>query len=239
MEKIINYENLRNFAYSNDKSIESEIKGIVLNFVGLGGVTIHNEDLGDALEYAKKGIIFVIPYYNPWCWMNRQTVNFVDEIIAVLCEKYNLNEKSVKIVSTGRSMGGLCALVYSAYAKIPPCACVTNCPVCDLPYHFTERPDLPRTLYSAFGEYEGTMEQALQSASPLHLVEKLPSVPYTIFHCERDKAVDLKMHSMKFVEKAKASHQIVLKTVPLRGHCDLSDEMKVEYKNAILKAFLD
>lgn len=165
MEKIINYENLRNFAYSNDKCITGGIKGIVLNFIGLNGVAIYNTDPGDALEFAENGILYVIPYYNPWCWMNDQTVKYVNEIIDILCKKYALNKTTVKIVSTGRSMGGLCALVYCAYAKITPCACVTNCPVCDLLHHFTERPDLPRTLYSAFGRYEGTLESALQSAS--------------------------------------------------------------------------
>ena len=98
MEKIINYENLRNFAYSNDKLVKGDIKGIVLEFCGLGNMTMHNVDPGDAIEYAEKGIIYVVPYYNPWCWMNQQTVAYVDEIIAVICEKYHLDE-TVKIVS--------------------------------------------------------------------------------------------------------------------------------------------
>ena len=235
MEKIINYENLRNFAYSNDKIIKGDIRGIVLNFYGLGGMTIYDFDLGDAKEYAEKGIIYVIPYYNPWCWMNQQTVEYVDEIVEVICKKYNL-DKSVKIVSTGGSMGGLSALVYCAYAKITPCACITNCPVCDLVYHYTERPDLPRTLYSAFGTYEGAMEEALKSCSPLHLVEKMPNISYTVFHCEEDKAVNLQKHSLRFVEKMKKAHRIVLKNVPLRGHCDLSAEARVEYKNCIINS---
>ena len=237
MEKIINYQNLRNFTYSNDKSIKGEIKGIVLNFVGLNGIKIYNNDPGEALEFAEKGIIYLTPYYNPWCWMNRQAVSYVDEIIEVLCGQYALNKTMVKIVSTGGSMGGLSALVYCAYAKITPCSCVTNCPVCDLLYHFTERPDLPRTLYSAFGEYEGTMEDALQSASPLHLVSKMPNIPYTIFHCEQDMSVNLEKHSERFVAEMKKEHQIMLELVPWRGHCDLSAEMQLEYKNTILKAF--
>ena len=134
-------------------------------------------------------------------------------------------------------MGGLSALVYCAYAKITPCACITNCPVCDLVYHYTERPDLPRTLYSAFFDYEGNMEDALKSCSPFHLAEKLPKIPYTVFHCEEDKAVNLEKHSMRFVEEMqKAEHSIVLNKIPFRGHCDLSAEARVEYKNAIIKS---
>jgi len=233
MEKIINYENLRSFAYSNDKIIVGDIKGIVLNFYGLGNTKVYGDDPGEAFEYAEKGLVYLIPYYNPWCWMNKQTVEYVDEIVEVICEKYNLDE-SVKVISTGGSMGGLSALVYCAYAKITPCACVTNCPVCDLVYHYTERPDLPRTLYSAFGEYEGTMEDALKSCSPFHLVDKLPNIPYTIFHCEKDHAVNLEHHSKKFVDAMQLTHEIELKTVPFRGHCDLSAEARVEYTNAIM-----
>ena len=103
--------------------------------------------------------------------------------------------------------------------------------------NFTERPDLPRTLYSAFGEYEGTMNEALQTCSPFHLVAKMPDIPYTIFHCEADKAVNLEKHSVRFVKKMKESHRIVLKTVPLRGHCDLSPKMALEYYQTIENCF--
>ncbi|MBQ3235699.1 MAG: prolyl oligopeptidase family serine peptidase [Clostridia bacterium] len=236
MEKIITYETLRNFAYSNDHLIKGEIKGIVLSFFGLGGMYMHADDLGDAIEYAEKGIIYVIPYYNPWSWMNRQAVAFTDEIVSVLLEKYNLNGK-VKVASTGASMGGLSALVYCAYAKITPCACVTNCPVCDLPYHFTERTDLPRTLYSAFGEYDGDLLSAMRSCSPIHLIDKMPNIKYVIFHCEEDKAVNIRKHSDVFVQKMKAERDIDYKVVPLRGHGDLSAQAKFEYNQAILSVF--
>ena len=234
MEKIITYENLRQFAYSNDKSIVGDIKGIVLSFVGLGGTKMYGaEDPGDAAECAARGIVYIIPYYNPWSWMNRQTVAFVDEIVDVIREHYGLDE-SVKVVSSGGSMGGQCALVYCAYARITPCACVVSCPVCDLAYHFTERNDLPRTLYSALGTYEGTMEEALKSASPVHLVDRMPQIPYTIFHCEADRSVNLEKHSEVFVRAMQPTHDITLHRVPLRGHCDLSATARVAYINTII-----
>lgn len=235
MEKIITYDTLRNYAYSNDKLIETPIKGIVLNFYGLGTAIIHNDDPGDAIDFAKQGIIYVIPYSNPWAWMNKQTVAFVDEIIAVLCEKYKLSS-SVKIVSSGGSMGGLSALVYCRYAKITPCACVADCPVCDLPFHFSERDDLPRTLYSAFGCYTESLTDALKSSSPLHLVDTMPHIPYTIFHCTGDKMVDFELHSKRFVDAMKPTHDITFHIVPFRGHCDLSASAKVEYNNTIINA---
>ena len=93
MEKIINYENLRSFAYSNDKLIKGEIKGIVVDFFGLGGMSMYNDDSGVALEYAEKNILFLVPYYNPWSWMNAQAVAYTDEIIDVLFEKFDPQQR--------------------------------------------------------------------------------------------------------------------------------------------------
>jgi len=236
MEKIITLENLRNFAYCNNHICKKPIRGIVIFFVGLGGMNTFDENTEDGRKYAEDGILYLWPYINPWAWMNRQTVSLVDEMVDVLMEAYGLPE-TTPIISTGGSMGGQCALVYTSQAKRTPAACVANCPVCDLSYHYTERPDLPRTLYSAFGQYEGTMEEALESASPLHLVEKMPtSASYYIFHCEEDEAVNKQLHSDRFVEKMKAEHTVSYFAVPGRGHCDLGEEMGKKYRECIMKA---
>ena len=134
MEKIITYETLRRFAYSNDHLIKGEIKGIVLYFCGLGNVTIHDKDPGDAMELAQKGIVFVAPYCNPWAWMNKQAVSYTDEILDVLFEKYNLPENT-RVVSSGGSMGGQSALVYTKYAKRTPVACILCVNECALSAH--------------------------------------------------------------------------------------------------------
>ena len=236
MEKIITIENLRDFAYCNDKICKRPIKGIVLSFFGLGGCTMFGDETEDGKKYGEKGIILLVPYQNPWAWMNRQTVDFTDELIDVLVKAYNLPE-NIPIVSTGGSMGGLSALVYTAYAARTPVSCVANCPVCDLPYHYTERPDLPRTLYSAFGTYECTLEAALRSASPIHLVDKLPAdTEYFIFHCEEDKAVNKQMHSDRFVSELGKSHTVSYYAVPERGHCDLTEEMRSLFTECVVNS---
>jgi dipeptidyl aminopeptidase/acylaminoacyl peptidase len=197
-----------------------------------------NADPADALELAEKGIIYVIPYYNPWAWMNEQAVDFVDEIAQVLCEHYSL--EAPKIVSTGFSMGGYSALIYCLFAKITPCACVANCPVCDLVYHFDEREDLPRTFYSAFGACEGEMRDILASRSPYHQAAAMPDIPYTIFHCEKDTAVNIDLHTVKFVNAMnECGKSVSLIRVPHRGHIDLSATARVQYREAILKALED
>ena len=53
MEKIINYENLRSFAYVSDKICAKPIKGIVVDLFGLGDMTMFWEDPDIAEECAK------------------------------------------------------------------------------------------------------------------------------------------------------------------------------------------
>ena len=236
MEKIITYENLRSFAYVNEAAVSGPIRGIALSFFGLGGMAMYDEDTELGRILGEKGILLIVPYNNPWAWMNRQCVAYVDEIVDVVMEHYALQE-DIPVISTGGSMGGLAALVYTRYAKRTPKACVANCPVCDLPYHFTERPDLPRTLYSAFFDYEGTMQQAMEATSPLHLADSMPgSVRYTIFHCTEDQAVNKEMHSDRFVEKLQKNHEVEYIAVPGRGHCDLTEEMWAVFRGRIIEA---
>ena len=185
-----------------------------------------HEDTEDGIRYAGEGILYVVPYQNPWAWQNAQNIAYTDEILDVLFEACQLPE-NLPVVSTGGSMGGLSALVYMVYAKRTPVACVANCPVCDLPYHYTERNDLPRTLYSAFYHYPGRMEDALKSASPIHLVDRMPEKSqYFIFHCEEDQAVNKEKHSDRFVAQMVKNHEIRYYTVPGRGHCDLTEPMR-------------
>ena len=236
MEKIMTYDNLKSFAYVNDTVCEKPVKGIVLHFSGLGNQKRYPTDSIEGEFYGQHGLLYVVPHHNPWCWMNRQAVDYVDEIIDVLVQKYELGD-DVKIISTGGSMGGQGALTYTAYAKRTPSACITNCPVCDVVFHYTERDDLPRTLYSAVYGIEGTLEDGLKSLSPLHLVDKMPKIPYRIFHCEKDNAVNIHSHSEKFVEAmCAAGHDIEMYRVPDRGHCDLTLDAKKQYADAIVAA---
>ena len=238
MERIINMDNLRNFAYCNNQICKKPIKGLAVSFFGLGGAAMFSEETEEGIRLAAEGILCVVPYQNPWSWQNKQNVSYTDEIIDVLFKAYDLPD-DLPVVSTGGSMGGLAALVYMAYAKRTPVACVANCPVCDLPYHFTERPDLPRTLYSAFYNYDCSFQEALESASPLHLVDKMPKESdYYIFHCEEDKAVNKQKHSDRFVEMLKEQHSVHYYAVPERGHCNLTDEMQNLYNMHIIKSIV-
>ena len=228
MERIITWENLRRFAYSNDALVTGKPRGVILEFMGLGGAKIYDEDPEYAAALAQKRILFLIPYLNPWNWMNAQAVAYTDELLDVLRARYGAD---LPVVSPGGSMGGLCALVYTRYAARTPVACAANCPVCDLPYHYTERPDLPRTLLSAFAaDGAATLEEAMRKRSPLHLAGEMPDIPYMVCHCEEDRAVNLRMHSERFVAAMRPAHRITFRTVPGRGHCDLDEAALAAYR---------
>lgn len=231
MKKVITAENVRLFAYVNDAICTRPIKGIVVAFMGLGGQDRFDEDTELGKKMAAQGMLYVIPYLNPWAWMNPQSVQIADEIVEAVLERCGVED--IPFVSVGGSMGGQQALVYARYAKRTPVSCVVNCPVCDLPYHYTERPDLPRTLYSAFGMVDAeTIEAAMEKASPLHLAKagEMPKIDYVLFHCEADEAVNKQMHSDRFVQAMGEGYSIEYYAVPNRGHCDLTDEMRALYE---------
>lgn len=231
-------QNLRNFAYVNDNICKRPIKGIVLSFFGLGGATMYESDFDEGEFYAEKGILYVVPYNNPWAWMNKQAVSYTDEVVDVLIDKYDLGD-DIPIVSTGKSMGGLSALVYTAKSKRVPVACVANCPVCDAVFHFTERDDLPRTMYSAVYNEEGTLEDALKTISPLHLVDQMPRVKYHIFHCNKDMAVNIDKHSGRLVaEFEKRGYHYTYDIVAGRRHCDLTLDMRRKYAEYAVNAII-
>lgn len=235
MKSIITKENLSGFAYVNDGICQKPIRGIVISFFGLNNISRYDFDTQEGELYAEQGLLYVVPYGNPWAWMNPQMVRYTDEIIDVLIEKHGLSD-SIPIVSTGGSMGGQSALVYCVYAKRTPISCVANCPVCDVEHHYSERGDLPRTLYSALFHAEGDLEDALRSISPMHLIDRMPRIPYHIFHCTADKSVNIHAHSERFVEEMKArDHRITFETVEGRGHCKLTLQAQRRFERYVIE----
>lgn len=236
MEKFINYDNLRYFAYSNDVICKKPIRGIVMDFWGLGSTGMYHEDTDDGKYYAEQGILFLIPYYNPWAFCNRQTVAYIDEVLDVVINHYGLQD--APLVFTGNSMGGLTALACTVHSAHKAVACLANCPACDMSNHIFDHPDLPHELYSAFGTYEGTLEEAMLTVSPVHLIDRMPDIPYYVFCGEEDKRVDKKKNSDQFVEKMKKTHRITYYEIPGMGHCNLPEDMKNLYRKTAADSIL-
>lgn len=244
MKNTINKDNVEEFCYSNAHLIKDEIKGICISFRGLGAAAMISDDtevaaLVPTVERARRlaaaGVLFFVPYLNPWNWMNAEAQATTDAVIDALIEKYSLPD-NVPIVSSGGSMGGMCALTYMVYARRTPVACVVNCPVCDVVYHYTERPDLPRTFYSAYCNSGVSIDEALRAHSPLHLIDRLPQARYFLFHCEEDRAVNIDAHTKRLLRAIGDRLNVTFHSVAGRGHCALTEEMNKKYEDYIISS---
>lgn len=238
MKNLVTYENLRRFAYSNDHLCTGPIKGMVVQFFGSGTLDIFEQDLPEAKIYAQKGILHLIPYYNPWAWCTPNTRAFIEELMDALFAKYDLPE-DLPIVYTGSSMGGMTALAFSALAKRKPVACVPNCPVCDFFTYLDNAPCNIRTVYSAWYGVEGTMEENMKSVSPLHLVDRLPAVKYFFFHGDCDDIVRKERNTEPLVEALKEKgYDVTYHIRPGVGHEMLTGEWKEKSISYICSSIL-
>jgi hypothetical protein len=240
MNAVVTPSTLPSFAYLNDKKINGKPKGLVFEFIGLGGMPRFSEDTPRGIFVAEHDILFCVPYLDPWNWMNPFAVRETDAILGAIEEKFGVTD--LPFVSSGGSMGGLSCLVYACRARRKPVAVVANCPVCDLPYHYTERPDLPRTLCAAFETTDAEeLSARMKKSSPLHLAlsREIPPIPCSIFHCTADEAVDKKKHSDRLVDALRRYMPVDYYAVPDRRHCDLGEEMQAKYEACILNAFPD
>ena len=216
-------ESAHQFAYTNRALFEGKPRGIVLNFHGLSATALRNEPNELDTFCAENHLLCIYPYYGPWSWMNRESVRYVDDVVDAFITREGL-DANVNIISTGGSMGGLSSLIYARYARRTPNACFANCPVCDLPYHAGERPDLPRSIYLAFAHYECGLDEAMRLHSPLHQAQHLPHIPYYIVHGSADAAVNKEMHSDRLVRiMRKAGYDLIYREVEGMTHCALGN----------------
>ena len=240
----INRANLYKHAFTNIDLLEEKPKAIVLEFHGLGArkaVGLREEGNFEKfeIEYAKNNVLTVFPYYGYWSWMNDRSAKYVDIIIDSICKILDLDINTIPIISTGTSMGGLSAIVYSKKAAITPKACFASCPVIDL-VAFAAHPNVPgyiRTIYSSLASDD--LGATLREHSPYHIVPYLPKIPYHIFYGAKDTAVFPELHSKKFKTRMeKYGFDITCTESPNSGHVyayDYPEEIRNEYYNGILK----
>ena len=236
--KIINRENFDKFTYSNAELINGKPKALVFEFHGLGdGNAMIKEHPKLGRFFAEHNMVYAIPYYNPWGWMNSKSVSIIDEIADAIFDFFGVE---LPIISTGLSMGGYGALTFCMKSKHKIKACTALCPVCDLAYHYTEREDTPRTIYDAHRDgWEASgiedFEKYLQSCSPLQCLSDMPKIPYMIIATTADEEVDYKKHSELFAVKAKGlGYDITYLVIPNRAHCDMSADAVEQYKAYII-----
>lgn len=234
--KVITKDNFDKFTYTNAELLKKTPRAIVVEFHGLGdGRNEITEHTKLSYFFAEHDILYMLPYYGPWSWMNMRSVAITDEIIDAILEHFSIG--SLPVASTGLSMGGQGALIYTLRSKHPVKACATLCPVCDLVYHFTERRDTARSIYNAHYSFDMPFEKALELASPIHQTDKMPDIPYFIIAATADKDVNCEKHALAFTEKMKKYN----KTVTVfsdegQGHCDATPDAVNAYKNFIVDA---
>ena len=224
---MMNKTELKEVAWIGDASVQQPIRGVILSFHGLGSPDLRTEPNDEELNWAKNGFLVVFPYYGPWSWMNRQSREFVDDLVVSVYEVYGLSA-DIPLLTYGGSMGGFSALLYTRYAKPKVSGCVAICPVCDLKAHFHERPDLPRTIHHAFLGYKEDLESLFREHSPVCQVAAMPRIPYFIIHIVGDPAVNKGLHSDKLVaEMKKQGFDVTYLEVPGTGHCEpVPDEVQ-------------
>jgi dipeptidyl aminopeptidase/acylaminoacyl peptidase len=232
----MNKTELKQTAWIGDEFVSGPIRGVIVSFHGLGCPELRTKPESQELTWAEKGFLVIYPYYGPWSWMNRQSREFIDDLVTSVYQVYSLSPE-IPLLTYGGSMGGFSALLYTRYAKHKVAGCIAICPVCDLKYHFGERPDLPRTIRHAFLGYKEDLECLFREHSPLCQVEAMPRIPYFIIHITGDPAVNKAHHSDKLVaEMRKHDFDVTYLEVPGTGHCGPLPE---EVENAKAQFILD
>lgn len=121
------------FCCTNIELIHGDIRGIILYFNGLGHIVNPGPDMIDAPAAAARNILYITPYYNPWAWMNRDTVAFCDMLVEIAMEKWNI-PTDAPVGLYGGSMGGYSVFHYAMQSKHNIVAGDLNCPCCNLEY---------------------------------------------------------------------------------------------------------
>lgn len=218
-------------------SIPGPYRGVMVSFHGLNNTKLRAAPSSEERMLAKKGYLIIHPYCGPWHWMNRQAREMVDEIVDAVYEEYGIPD-SVPLVTMGGSMGGFCAILYTRYARRPVSACVANCPVTDIKYHFTERPDLPRTFRCAYWGYDNTFEESMTEHNPMDQVREIPDIPFFIMQTSGDRSVSKAHHSDRFVKAMRKSghHGVVYKEIEGGKHCGpIPAEIQKEKRDFLLR----
>ena len=224
----INAKTLNDFARTNEHSLTGPIRGVALEFPGLGGGSCMGgvDAVGESTSYyalrcAHENILSAYVFTGPWSWMNDQAVRIADAVLDAIWDRYGLSP-DIPVASTGGSMGGCGALLFARYSRHRISLCAANGPACDMRDMYRSHPDMPRTIFNAVAHYDCTLDEALASLSANEQVGHMPFIPYYIVHTARDEIIPIEKHSDIFVRRMRElGHRVEYKVVPDRLHCDL------------------
>ncbi len=242
--KYVNFDTLSLYTRNNIRYLEGEVKGIVVEFPGFGGSSClgGNVNMGEySTEFAKnagkQGILVMYMYCGPWSWGNKGVVRLADLVVDALKKHYELPD-GIPVVSTGGSMGGLGALVYTHDSRHNVVACMAACPGINIPKCYHEAAHRPSAMLSAVASYDMPIAEALRTISPYDNFDTMPKVPYYVVCNENDSAFDAE--EMKgYVEEMKGRGlDVTFKFLPGTSHGEFTDEERVSYQSFIIDAVL-
>lgn len=245
--ELFTFENLSYFTRNNINHIEGEIKGIVMEFPGLGGssclgglVNMGEYKTEFALRCAKQGILVMYMYCGPWSWGNKGVVRIADLVIDALKKHYDLPD-DIPVVSTGGSMGGIGALNFTIGSRHNVVSCMTACPCYDIIGKYSSysvNPNFPRTFLAAVYNYDLSLADALKSITPCENIEAMPKVPYYIVCNENDECFDDDGMKEFAKDMETAGLEVTLKYLPDTKHGEFTDEERASYQSFIIKSVL-
>jgi len=231
----ITTENLSDYAFVNQDTLQYPLKGICVDFHGYTDSSTFTESPALARRLGEQNIAWVFPYYSVWGWSGTNSMEYWEQVLDAAFQKLGADENTPFVVSGG-SMGGLNALNYLLYGKRPAVGCAANCPVTDLYGIFQDSPELRRSILSEHIDKPGDLEEILRQHSPVRVADMLPRIPYFFVFGERDAEIT-ENHLPPLKEKMEEldlPHKILM--VPDMFHCDLDNHPKAfdAYADAII-----
>ena len=222
MDKNFLKANFGRVCLTNIELIKGEIKGIALYFTGLGHTSQPANDMVAAPVCAENGILYILPFYNPWCWMNKKTVSYIDTIVDTAKELYNI-KSDVLVGIYGGSMGGHNTFHYAVKSKHKIVAAAVLCPCCNMEYEMAYSTNtIFRSYFESATEDTDDFNAYIHDNSPINMVEKLPKIPYLFAVGLKDTVLVPSMHSDLMIEKMlEAGHEVDRIDYPEVAHCNL------------------
>lgn len=235
--KTMTWDHIRDLAFLNTDALEGPPRGVVLNFHGYTDDTMFSQSDDFARRLGEQGILYIWPYYSVWAWMSRSAIAYIEELLDLVWEHFELDGKT-PVVYSGGSMGGMTALMMSLIGKRRPIACACNCPATDLAWRF-ERHDSRRAVTSAMILDEGTPQEWISLRSPQERAADLPHIPYYLLYAADDTAILPRERVAFLTAMADAGQSVETVLVPGMAHCDLASHPQAEadYQAFILRQF--
>ena len=243
----INKDNYRQFCNSNEDLLKGKPRGIVIEFPGLGGGSClggRQDPMGSYTNSWSKfpetaaaaGLVHVYLMPGPWSWMNPGAVREADLVIDALRAKFGLAEGS-PLVAAGGSMGGLGALVFTAKSRHRVTACAAACPCYDALAHYHCKASFARTYVAAVAPLtEKPLVEGLKEISPVHLLAKMPDIPYFIV-CDCDDEIFPEAGMDDYVAKlrVRVSH-VTYEKLPGKKHGGFTPECRARLHDFVCGA---